>query len=63
MRNVILLAFVAVCLSCQTSCGMLGHQANRAKQILQWPFRAELDSRFLEQTPEIDREWVDSKWS
>ena len=63
MRNVILLALVAVCLICQTSCGVLSHQANRAKHILQWPFRAELDSRFLEQTPEIDREWFDSKWS
>lgn len=63
MRNVILLAFVAACLLCQTSCGVLGYQANRAKEILRWPLRAELDSRFLGQPPEIDREWVDSKWS
>lgn len=62
MRNAILLILVSVCLLSQTSCGILSHQANRAKHILQWPFRAELDSRLLDETPEIDREWVKPRW-
>ena len=54
MRSAILLGLLSLVLLSQTSCGVLAHQANRAKHIMQWPFRAgaELDSRYLKNPSE-----------
>jgi hypothetical protein len=49
----ILCLFAAVA---QSSCGILAHQANNAKHILQWPFRAELDPRHLDGISDLERE-------
>lgn len=58
MRKALLLTVVSAFLLSQVSCGALMHQANRAKHILQWPFRAELDSRFFDTAPEVERDLV-----
>ena len=61
MRIGLLLSLVSLLLLSQTSCGVLSRQATNAKHILQWPFRAELDSRFLQKPcSEMEREEADS---
>ncbi|MDF1858750.1 MAG: hypothetical protein P1U87_00975 [Verrucomicrobiales bacterium] len=63
MRKALLLTLVSLLLLCQTSCGLLMNTANRAKHVLQWPFRAALDPRFLDPASELDREWVNPRFA
>jgi len=60
-RFLLMPLFLAV-MALQTSCGMLMHQANTAKHILQWPFRAEVEQRLLDGVPDLEREHRLSQW-
>lgn len=55
-------AVVAFALS-QTSCGMLGYQANRAKHLLQWPFRAEVHPRHIDGVGDLERDVVEPRFA
>jgi hypothetical protein len=65
MRTALLLTLVSLLLLSQTSCGLLMNTANRAKHVLQWPFRAgaALDPRFLDPATELEREWVNPRFA
>jgi len=52
----ILLSLFLVTAAAQSSCGALMHQANNAKRMLHWPFRAELDPRHLDGMSDLERE-------
>ena len=55
MRSFTLIALAAAASLTLSSCGILAHQANRTMNLLSAPFRAELEQRFFDGIPELER--------
>ncbi|MEM6915796.1 MAG: hypothetical protein AAF491_04440 [Verrucomicrobiota bacterium] len=56
MRALLYIAFAITCSFSLSSCGLLAHQVHRTKNLLTAPFRAELEERFLDRIPELERD-------
>lgn len=55
MRSILLVTLFVSCAMSLSSCGLLAHQVRNARNILTAPFRAELDVRFIDGIPELER--------
>ncbi|MEM1443280.1 MAG: hypothetical protein AAGF67_13115 [Verrucomicrobiota bacterium] len=56
MRALCLIALAVAFSFSLSSCGMVAHQLHRTKNILTAPFRAELEERFKDGVPELERD-------
>lgn len=63
MRALTLLILSFVAATSLSSCGLIAHQARTAQSLLRAPFRVELEKRFLDEIPELERESRISLWS
>ncbi|MDA8908542.1 MAG: hypothetical protein P1U81_03725 [Verrucomicrobiales bacterium] len=56
MRSIVLLALAVTCSFSLSSCGLVAHQVHNARRLLSAPFRVELDIRFIDGIPDLERE-------
>lgn len=55
MRSFLLVILFVGCAMSLSSCGLIAHQVHNVKNILTAPFRAELDVRFIDGIPDLER--------